>query len=279
MKIAITTETATDLSEEIKQKFNVQTVAFGVEIGDSIAKDGEIEIEEIFRIAKENNILPKTCAVNQYQYEEFFNDLKAQGYDAIVHLSLSSTISSAYQNAKAVADNMDNVFVIDSLSLCSGIALLVIKACELRDAGKSPEEIVEIVTALRSKVQLSLVVEKLNYLYKGGRCSAVQFFGSNILKIRPQILVNNGELSVGKKFRGKIEDVVKAYVENILEIHPNPNLDYAFFAYTTATDEMINNALTLLKNRGFKTIFTVRAGTTIASHTGEHSVGVMFLDN
>ncbi len=277
MKIAITTESASDMPTDLLKKYNVKTVPFGVTIGDEFFYDGEISIDEIFAKAKHKGVLPKTNAVNEFQYQEFFNNVLKEA-DCIIHFSLSSTISSAYNNAKSVADKMKNVYVIDTLGISVSISLLIIRACEMLKEGKTVEEIIKEVNNLIPKAQISLIPEKLNYLYKGGRCSAIAYFGSNILKIHPQIVVKNGKLSVGKKFRGNMNESVKGYCETVLHNHPNPNLEHAFVAYTTATDDMIKIAKNSLINRGFKNIYVTRAGTTIASHTGENTIAILFLD-
>lgn len=288
MKIAITTESASDTPQEILSKYDIKTIPFGVSIGDEEYLDGEISIDEVFRKAKEKNTLPKTNAVNQFQYEEFFKDLM-QKNDFIIHFSLSGTISSAYNNAKSVADrfnegfknqNLDKkIFVVNSLGISSSIVLLILKACKMREEGMTAAQIFENVISLIPKVQLSLIVDKLTYLHKGGRCSTLAYFGSTILKIHPQIIVDHeGKLNVGKKFMGNIVDSVKKYCADILDKNPNPDLDVAFVGYTTDTGNLVTYLVNTLKERGFKHVYVARVGTTIAAHTGEQSFGVIFLN-
>ena len=214
MKIAITAESTVDLTKEIKDRYNIKTVPFGLVLGDREALDGEISTEELFKFTADTKKLPKTNAVNEYQYEEFFKE-NLKDNDCIIHFSLSSGFSSAYSNAQRVAEKLGNVYVINSQSLSTGIALLAIYACELRDEGKSPKEIVEKVTKRIPSVQASFIIEKLDYLRKGGRCSALQLLGANLLKLRPQILVIGGKMTTGKKFRGNYDKCVKEYYEDI----------------------------------------------------------------
>jgi DegV family protein with EDD domain len=277
MKIAISAESTIDLSKDMLKKLNISTVPFGVLLGDELVNDGDITIDELFDFVKKKNILPKTSAVNEFQFKEHFEKL-LKNHDAVIHFSLSSEASCAYANAKSVADKMENVFVVDSLSLSTGIALLALNAIKLMKEGKTAQEIYDVSLKLREKIQVSFIIEKLNYLYKGGRCSALQLFGSNLLRIRPQIVLNKGKMSVGKKFRGNINDATKSFCNSVIEDNPNPELDIAFITYTTATEEMLNHARTALKNKGFKNIYEIRAGCTIASHCGEHTLGLLFIN-
>lgn len=277
MKIAISAESTIDLPKDMLKKLNISTVPFGVLLGDELINDGDITIDELFEFVKKNNILPKTSAVNEFQFQEHFEKLLKKN-DAVVHFSLSSEASCAYANAKLVADKMENVFVVDSLSLSTGIALLALNAIKLVKEGKTAQEIYDISIKLREKIQVSFIIEKLTFLYKGGRCSALQLFGSNLLRIRPQILLIKGKMSVGKKFRGSINDATKSYCNEVMEANPDPDLDTAFITYSTATEEMLNHARTALKNKGFKNIYETRAGCTVSSHCGEHTLGLLFIN-
>ena len=185
--------------------------------------------------------MPKTAAINADQYTDHFNSLLAD-HDAVVHICLSSQVSSACSHAKDAASEMDNVFVVDSQSLSTGIALLAIYARQLADAGVLPDEICQKVQDRTSKVQASFVVERLDYLYKGGRCNSLAYFGANLLKIRPQIVVSEGKMKSAKKYRGKIEKVIKDYCADTLAEFNTPDKKVAFITHTTATPEMVENA-------------------------------------
>lgn len=277
MKIAITAESTIDLPKELLEKYNITTLPFTVILGENEYKDGEIGSQEIFEYVAKNKVLPKTSAINENEYLEFFkNELKNN--DAVIHIALSSKISSACENAINASKKLKNVFVVDSLSLSTGIALLAIKARNLVDSGLSAEEVFDNVTKLVPNVQASFIVERLDYLYKGGRCSALALFGANLLKIRPQIIVKNGSMSSYKKYRGKIENVVSEYSKDTLNEFNTPDPDIAFITYTTATEGMVKNAKEQLINKGFKTIYETHAGGTITSHCGEHTLGILYIN-
>ena len=196
-----------------------------------------------------------------------------------MHFSLSSELSVACANAKAAAAKFKNVFVVDSRSLSTGIALLAIYAAKLAKAGVSASEIYERSLKRIPFVQTSFELKRIDYLYKGGRCSALAYFGANLLKIRPQILVKNGKMVSGKKYRGNYEHVVKNYCRDVLEEFDNPDLEEAFVTYTTASREIVNYAVKELKDAGFKNVYTTRAGGTVTSHCGEDCLGILYIND
>ena len=210
MKIAISLDSACDLSKEIIAENDFFVVPFGVTMGDRFFYDGEVDTLEIFEYADKNSTLPKTNAVNEEAFIAHFSKI-LETYDAIIHFDISSEMSSAYQNAVNASKNFENVFVIDSRTLSTGIALEALYAKKLVDNGETPETIVEKVKKRIPSVQASFVIERLDYLYKGGRCSSLAFFGANLLKIRPQIEVIGGNMKNTAKFRGKMTEVVKKY--------------------------------------------------------------------
>jgi DegV family protein with EDD domain len=278
MKIAISAETTADLTKELIEKFNISILPFTIQLGDKSAFDGEITTDEIINFVTENGVLPKTSAVNEYQYTEHFEKL-LKTHDAVVHFSLSSNLSLACSNAKRAASNCKNVYVVDTLSLSTGIALLAIHARELADSGKTAEEIFNDCEKRVPFVQASFELKRLDYLHKGGRCSSLTLFGANLLKIRPQILVKDGKMVSGKKYRGKFEHVVKNYCQDVLEEFDTPDLTRAFVTYTTASDEIIEMAKNFLSDRGFKEIYVTRAGGTITSHCGEDCLGILYIND
>ena len=278
MKIAISMESTCDLPKKLIEKYGFETLAYSVILGDNIYEDDETLQAKIFEYVEKTKVLPKTSAINEMQYKEYFSEL-LERYDAVVHLTLSSGLTSSSAHAQTAAAKMKNVYVIDSLSLSTGISLLGIYAKELADAGETPESIVEKVTARIPYVQASFVVERLDYLYKGGRCSALSLFGANLLKIRPQIVVTGGKMKPAKKYRGKMPKVIESYCADTLEEFNNADKKIAFITYTTATEEMIEPAKKALTNAGFDTIIETQAGGTITSHCGEHVLGILYLND
>ena len=278
MKIAISAESTCDLSQELIEKYDVKIVPFHVTLGDNTFKDGELTTEEIFKFVDEKGALPKTNALNEFEYIEYFEELK-KDYDAVVHISLSSGLSSSCNNAIRAAKEVKNVFVVDSLSLSTGIGLLVIYARELANDGFAPNEIYDKVQKRVANLQVSFVIERLDYLYKGGRCNALSMLGANIFKIRPRIVVKDGKMGSDKKYRGTMDKVVAKYGSELLEEFDTPDLDKVFITYTTATPEMVDAAIKAVNDAGFKNVYQTRAGCTIASHCGGNTLGILYFND
>lgn len=278
MRIAISAESTIDMPKEMLDEYNIHTIPFTILLGEDTKLDGELDPKEIFEYVLINKVLPKTSAVNEYQFSEYFNELLKE-YDGIIHFSLSSEMSSAYSNACKVAKELNNVYVIDSRSLSTGIALQAIYATKLVKEGREIEEIVNKVKTRIPYTQASFILSRLDYLYKGGRCNVIQLLGSNLLKLHPQIIVNNGKMEAHKKFRGNMSNVVFKYVDATLEEFNNPDLEEVFITYTTANESVIERIKEILIDKGFKNIHITTAGATISSHCGEHCLGILYMND
>lgn len=278
MKIAISAESTVDLTTELLKKYDIKTIPFSVTLGDTTSKDGEITVDDIVEFVDLTGKLPKTSAVNRVDYEEYFNSL-LKDYDGIIHFSLSSELSSSCENAKAVAKELKNVYVVDTRTLSTGIALLAIYASELNQRGLEIKEIYDKCVRRIPSVQASFVLKRLDYLAKGGRCSSLLSFGANILRIRPQIILSNGKMIQGKKFKGEYGSVVIKYVKDVLETFNTPDLSNVFITYTTADKEWIAKIKDILTEYGFKNIMITRAGATITSHCGENCLGILYIND
>lgn len=278
MKIAISAESTIDLPKELLSLYNIHTLPYTIILGDKEYLDGEILPEQIFKFYEDTKTLPKTSAINSLQYQEHFNSL-LKDYDGVIHFCLSSEISSSCKNAMEAAEKFKNVYVVDTKSLSTGIALQAIYASKLIKDGLDINDIYERVLKRVPFVQASFVLKKLEFLYKGGRCSALSYFGANLLQIRPQIILKDGKMGPHKKYRGNMEKVVKSYCDDTLEEFNNPDLSIGFVTYTTASDEMLEIAKNSLINRGFKKIYCTKAGATISSHCGENTLGILYIND
>ena len=278
MKIAISAETTIDLTKELLDKYQIKTTPFSVLLGDKNYLDGEISCDDIIEFVNKTGVLPKTGAVNKVQYDEHFDELLKDN-DAIIHISLSSELSSACSNALLSARERKNVYVIDSRTLSTGIALLAIYARELADEGKEPAEIVSLVNSRIPALQVSFELKRVDYLFKGGRCSMLSYLGANLLKICPQLLLKDGKMVAGKKYRGNFKHVVQNYCTDVLDTFNTPDLSKIFITYTTSDDETISMVKKILEDRGFKNIFITRAGATITSHCGENCLGILYIND
>ena len=278
MRIALSAESTIDLPKELLEKYDIHTTPFTILVGDEPRLDGEISSSEIIDYVNKTGVLPKTSAVNSFQFKEHFEKL-LESYDAVVHFALSSEISVACHNAKTTAEEMQNVYVVDSRALSTGIALLAIYASKLRDKGFTPQEIVEKCEKRIPDLQVSFVLNRLDYLHKGGRCSALALFGANFLKLRIQILVKDGKMGPNKKYRGNMSNCIINYVNDTLDTFNNPDLDEIFITHTTATEEQVESVRKILQEHGFKNIHVTTAGGTITSHCGENCLGILYIND
>ena len=278
MAFRITCESSADLSAEMYKKYDIPVLPFAISIGEKEYRDFDLTNAELFEQVNKTGTLPKTSAFNEYDYEEFFK--KENKGDGIIHFCISSKISSTYNNAKRAAEKMENVYVIDSMSLSSGTGLQVMYAIKLRDKGVPIEEAVELINNRRSAVQISFVVDTLKYLHKGGRCSALALLGSNLLSIKPSIVLKDGKMLVGKKYVGKIHKCLEKYVADTLTEFNNPDPELCFITYSSATEEMKNITHEILnKNAKFKNIIETTAGCTVATHCGPNTLGIIYYDD
>ena len=277
MKIAISAESTIDLPIEMLEEYSIHTTPFTINFNDELVEDRFGISKEIFEFVEKTKKLPKTSAVSPDQFKTHFENLK-KDYDAIIHVSLSSLMSSAYNNAYSVAKDMENVYVVDSKSLSTGIALLAIRGSELIKKGEDAKSIFNKLNDLVPHVEAGFVLEKLNFLYKGGRCSALTMLGANLLKIKPQIIVANGKMIVGKKYVGNMSKVVGKYVDDLLVENPNPVLDHVFITHSSPMPEAEEILTKKLEERGFKNIHNTLAGGTISSHCGPNCIGVLFIN-
>lgn len=280
MKYKITCESSADLTQEMYKKLKVPVIPFVITVGDKEYLDGvNIKPKDLFEYFETTKQLSKTSAINEASYEEFFAE-QLKDCEGLIHFCISSDISSAYNNAVSASKKFENVHVIDSRSLSSGIGLQVIYATTLRDKGVDIEEAVALINSRRDSVQISFVIDKLNYLYKGGRCSALSLLGANLLSIKPSIQVKNGKMIIGKKYVGKMQKVLDKYILDTLEQFDNPDKSLCLITYSSATPEMLevsHNALE--KAKTFDKIIETTAGATVTTHCGPNTLGIIYYND
>ena len=281
MRIRISADSTCDLSPELIERYGVAITPLYIRLGDKDLRDSiEVTREDIFRYVEQTRKIPKTAAVNVGDYAAFFNRTKEEGYDGVVHFTISSDMSSCYQNARLAAEGFENVFIVDSRTLSTGIGHLVLDACELRDEGKSAEEIFEIVEQRKEKLDVSFVLDTLRYLALGGRCNSLLAFGANLLNIKPSIRVRAGVMGVDKKYRCSFERAVVRYVNDKLADHDSLNLRRIFITDSGVNDEVFNAVKdAVLKNAPFAEVHHTRAGCTVSSHCGPNCIGILFYRN
>ena len=276
--IRITSDSTCDLGHLVEER-GITLLPLMVNLGEQAFRDGvDITPQDIFNFVEENNILPKTAAPSIGDYEEFFAQFVNAG-DEVIHFNISAKSSGSHNMAKQAAESFGGkVRVIDSMALSSGQGLLVLTAADMRDKGNSAEEIEEAVNAIRERVNTSFIPDRLDYLYKGGRCSKMEMFGANILKIHPLIYMDEGKLVPGKKYRGKMSFIIKQYIEDLKQLYPNYDKARCFVTHSSAEADLVQVAIDKLKEVfEFDEVIETVAGSIVTSHCGKGTLGVLFI--
>ena len=280
MKIRITSDSTCDLNA-LEEERNIGILPLQVNLEEKPFKDGvDITPQDIFDFVAKTNVLPKTSAPSIGEYEEFFKK-ELEGYDELIHFNISSKSSGSHNFAKAAAESFDGkVRVIDSKALSTGQGLLVLKACDLRDEGKTSEEIEGAILELRERVNTSFVPDNLDYLHKGGRVSGMVKTVAGMFKIHPMIYMENGQLVPGKKYKGKMNVLIKQYVEDLKNQYPNYDKSRCFITHSTAERDLVEAAIAQVKECfDFDEVIETVAGSIITSHCGKGTLGVLFIYN
>ena len=277
-KIIISSDSTCDLSAELKEKYGIKIIPLGVTLGTDVYRDGvDITPDDIYAHHAKTGELPKTTATNVGEGIEYFEELKKDG-DAIIHFTISATMSSTYNNSCMAAEEFDNVYVIDAANLSTGSGLLVLAAAEMAQQGMEAAQIVEEIEKLKPCVDASFVIDSLEYLHKGGRCSTLAMMGANLLKLKPCIEVKNGSMGVGKKYRGMYGRVLAEYVEERLQNVDDIDTTRVFVTHAGCNDDIVNAVVEQVKAKGiFDEVLLTRAGCTVSSHCGANTLGVLFI--
>ena len=275
--IKITCDSTCDLPQELYAKYDVEVVALAVTLGDELHRDGvDITAPELFSYVKETGTLPKTSAISMGEYMDVFGKYVDEGR-TVIHINLSSNLSASHQNAVLAAQELGNVYVVDSRNLSTGSGHLVIEAAEMAAQGLDAGTIVARLNEMKERVDASFVLQTLEYLQKGGRCSSVTALGARALQLRPEIRVADGGMGVGKKYRGSMEKSVLDYVRGRLEGRDDIDTRRIFVTHSPMDQSVVDKAIALVKElHPFEEVIETSAGCTICSHCGPNCLGVLF---
>ena len=277
MKIKILSDSTCDLSPALLAENEVSLVPLTVVKGDEQFKDGvTITAADIFAHVAAGGDLCSTAANSIGEYADEFE--KYTDYDGVIHITIGSGFSSCYQNATLAADDYPNVRVVDSQNLSTGQGLVVLKACELAKTATDLDALADEIRAYTEKVEASFLVDKLDYLAKGGRCSAVAALGANLLNLKPCIEVKNGKMGVVKKYRGKYEKCLATYVKERLADRDDIHRGILFVTKTEVSDTCYDAVMAAVEENGhFAHVYETTAGCTVSCHCGPGTLGVLFV--
>lgn len=281
MKIKITADSTCDLSAELLQKYNVSVMPLHVSLGEDDYLDGvTIQPDAIYDYYAAKKSLPKSGCRTEEEYYNFFKGFLDDGYDAVVHYDISAEMSGSYQNALAASKQLANVYVVDSRNLSTGTGLLVLDACDMSAKGMDAAAIAERSAKRAPSVQASFIIDKLEFLYRGGRCSSLIYLGANLLQIKPCIVVKNGQMGVGSKPFGKYARCVDKYVAEVKKNYTNPDKTRVFVTHTKMDEGIAEHVVETVKSWGiFDEVLETTAGCTVTTHCGANTIGVLFIND
>lgn len=274
--IKISADSTCDLSQQLRKKLDIAIIPLSIIVDEEIYKDGvDIGPADVFQFVEEGKVC-QTGAVNVFEYQRHFQELTAE-YQAVIHISLGSGFSSCYTNAVLAAADFPNIYVIDSQNLSTGSAHLVFDAAALVAQGAEPEEIKRQLEATVPKVNASFVIDQLEYLALGGRCSSVTAQGAKILKLKPCIEVREGAMVVGRKYRGTFDKAIITYVRKRLQSEATADSSRIFITQAGCAPETVESVRSVVEKLGiFEEILVTEAGCTISSHCGPNTLGILF---
>ena len=277
-KVVICSDSTTDLNEELIARCQVKILPLGVTLGSKEYTDGvDIDPDFIYNHYETAGELPKTSAVNVGTFTAFFKEQTDAG-NAVVFFTISSEMSSTCSNAYIAAQEFEDVYVVDSRNLSTGGGLLVVRAAQMAQAGESAEKIAQTCAALAANVDASFVIDNLEYLHKGGRCTMLEALGANLLKLKPCIMVRNGKMGVGKKYRGQFAAVLEKYIADMLANPSDIDDNLVFITHAGCDEAIVHQCVEQVKKTGlFREVQVTRAGCTISSHCGRNTLGVLFV--
>ena len=278
MNIKILSDSTCDLPQEVLEKYNITMIPLSViKEGERFTDGVDITPADIFNHVANGGNLCSTAALNIGEYDERFAKYSKE-YDGVIHINISAEFSSCYQNACLAAEEYENVRVIDSRNLSTGQGLVVLKACELAKECEDLDEIAEKLRAFTEKVEASFLLDRLEYMVKGGRCSAAAALGANLLNLKPCIEVKNGKMGVVKKYRGNYAKCLATYVKDRLAGRDDIDKATLFVTRTPVTDECLKAVEdAVVTYNDFETTYWNQAGCTVSCHCGPGTLGILFV--
>lgn len=276
--VLLTADSPCDLGEDLKECYQLHYYPYHIILEDREYTDGvDVTPDDLFRAYRERKVLPKTAAIGIGEYMEFFRPLVEQGFE-IVHFCLGSALSAAYQNCCAAAEELGHVYPIDARSLSTGIGLQVLEAAEMARTGMPAAEIQKEARKLADRSHASFILDTLEFMHAGGRCSTVAALGANLLNLKPCIEVRDGKMQVVKKYRGPYAKCLANYVKDRLDGRPELRRDRLFITYTPVEPDCLAAVREAVDRYGhFREVFETSAGCTVSCHCGPGTLGVLFI--
>ncbi len=277
--VVITADSTVDLSADLIERFQIHTIPLTITLGEDTFLDGQgftpLDMYERYR---RDGTLPQTSAPGVQEFLDFFSAFTERGYE-VVHLDISAELSNTYNSARLAASELEGVYPVNSRMLSTGVGLLALEGAECRDRGMGAAEIAEHLESLTGKVSTSFVLDTLEFMWKGGRCSGVAALGANLLHLKPALEMKDGKLGVYKKYRGRMSSVYRQYITERLQ-GKKIRANHVFMTESGEIDpELLAELEQLIRElSGCRELHHTMAGCTISTHCGPKCLGVLFIE-
>ena len=275
-KIKIITDSTLDLPAELIREKNIEVLPLLINFGEESYLDGvEITTKEMIDKINATGVLPTTAQVTPNRFEETFKKYLDEGYK-IVALTLSSDMSGTYQSACIAKDMLesDDIVVIDSRNVTSGLGLLVLKACQFRDKGLGIKEIEEEILKAIPKVKSSLNFESLENLVRGGRLSKTAGTIGSVLGLRLILEVKDGKMSVKDKVRGS-KKALKKLISDFESV--DVDFDSPIVLLELLNEDVYEGLKIYFQEKNINSI-VAKVGCTVGIHSGIKPCGIFFFE-
>ena len=277
--VKIISDSTCDLSKELIQQYDIDIVPLHIHLGEGEFLDGvNITPDEIYTWSDANNTTPKTSAAS---IADAIQTFEKYPNDELIVFTISGTMSTTINVMRLAAEDLereDQIHIIDSKNLSTGIGLLVLEAARMAKEGMAAADIVEAINAMIPKVRASFVVDTLTFLHRGGRCSGVAALAGGALKLHPQLNVVDGAMVPGRKYRGNMSKVILSYAKDMEEDLKNANKNRVFITHSGCEQAVLDDVYAYLKDLNiFEEICITRAGGVVSSHCGPGTLGVLFI--
>lgn len=280
-KIKIVTDTTADLTKLIYEKLDCEVLPLYVTInGKEYLDTYELTTKQLYEIVDKTNELPKTSAVTPEKFLEVFKKLKEEGYDGALVTGIGSNMSSTMQSANiAKAEITDfEIEIVDSRNLSTGTGLLIMYGRDYLNSGHSLKETVDYLNMLVPRVRAQFIVEKLDFIYKGGRISGAKYLFGKILKAHPFIQMNDGVLGVAATPKGKIYKALDFQYNVFLEDKAKGIMDdYIFITHSEGHEFAKYYQEKIKADVDYNKVITTEAGAVISSHCGRGTIGILYV--
>ena len=276
-RICIAADSTFDMTLDMVREYGIEVSASYVRMDETDYLDyPDLKQSDLFDYFRRTKKLPQTAAANPNDYTLFFQQC-LEGHDAVVFIAKSSGMSSCYDNAVIAANEMENIYVVDSKSISSGSALLAMEAVKQKEAMPA-RELAAYLTEFREKIVGSFIIETLEYLHEGGRCSTLAYLGASTLQIRQSINIRDGKLVVGKKYMGTYKRALKEYIDTTLVQYDHMRPEVVMISHAIQDEALLKNLIAQIESlHYFEKIIPLSVCAAVACHGGPNAFGLFFV--